>query len=237
MAEDFDSIIYFVILLIVGYFIYNWYKNWKAKEVNKSVKSFEYLINKVNRIVAQNVHQLSVQRKKSVYIDSYGGENIANWYNTEIPYFVLNYIYPKLSDTEILYFEMEQDSFFQLIDAAAKSISTKTPFKENMTGVDFEQFCAQKLEEEGWIVHATKNTGDQGIDLIIEKEMMKVGVQCKKYAKPVGNKAVQEVIAGLSYYGLAYGVVLTNSTFTKSAIELANMNNIKLIHYLETESL
>jgi restriction system protein len=44
-----------------------------------------------------------------------------------------------------------------------------------------------------------------------------------------GNKAVQEVIGGVGYYGADAGYVVTNSTFTRSAAALAQRNSIKLI--------
>ena len=94
------------------------------------------------------------------------------------------------------------------------------------TGFDFEIFCEQKLTNEGWVVTKTKSGADQGLDLIAQKGKQRIGIQCKKYARPVGNKAVQEVISGLQFYNNPQGAVLTNNTFTKSAIQLANASNI-----------
>jgi restriction system protein len=61
--------------------------------------------------------------------------------------------------------------------------------------------------------------------------------QCKKYSKPVGNKAVQEVVAGMKYYGANKGAVISTSGFTPSARKLASANNIALIHHSEIKNL
>ena len=51
-----------------------------------------------------------------------------------------------------------------------------------------------------WETFVTPQSGDQGADLIIEKYGLKFVVQCKFYSNPVGNKAVQEVIAAKGFY-------------------------------------
>ncbi len=54
-------------------------------------------------------------------------------------------------------------------------------------------------------------------------------VQAKHYASPVGPGAVQEVHAGIKFYGAREDEVVTNSTFTKSARELAAKTGVHLI--------
>jgi restriction system protein len=46
--------------------------------------------------------------------------------------------------------------------------------------------------------------------------------------RKVTNSAVQEVLGAIAYYGADKGIVVTNSFFTSSAKELANVNNITL---------
>lgn len=61
--------------------------------------------------------------------------------------------------------------------------------------------------------------------------------QCKKYINPVGNKAVQEAIAGREYYEADVAVVVTNSSYTKSARRLASASNVKLLHHSQLSQL
>lgn len=68
-----------------------------------------------------------------------------------------------------------------------------------------------------------------GADVIAYKDNVKYVIQVKFYNNPVGNKAVQEVVASIGMYKADKGIVVTNSTFTSSAVELANANNIELV--------
>ena len=100
---------------------------------------------------------------------------------------------------------------------------------DDMEGHEFERFCARLLTENGYErVTVTKESGDQGIDIIAYKDGVKFGIQCKCYATDIGNKAVQEAYSGKAYYNCHVGVVLTNRYFTRSAIELAQKNGILL---------
>ena len=112
---------------------------------------------------------------------------------------------------------------------ANKSNAIKMEFKNAVSGVDFEKVLKKLYEAYGYKVEETKATGDQGADLILENDNEKTVVQAKYYSSVVGNSAVQEVAAALAFYKADKGVVVTNSTFTKSASELANANNIELI--------
>ena len=98
-----------------------------------------------------------------------------------------------------------------------------------MTGAEFEVFCVKVLRENGYgMVRQTKATGDQGVDIIAEKDNKKYAIQCKCYRNPVGNHSVMEVCSGRIYYGCDIGVVMTNSTFTPQAIEHANRTGVLL---------
>ena len=99
---------------------------------------------------------------------------------------------------------------------------TSTTNVDRMEGHDFEYFCAELLERCGFDeVMVTRGSGDQGVDILAIKEDIRYAIQCKNYSAPLGNKSVQEVYAGKTFYHCHVGVVMTNSTFTKGAIELA----------------
>lgn len=100
---------------------------------------------------------------------------------------------------------------------------------DTMNGHEFEFFCASLLKKNGYDrINVTRGSGDQGIDIIAYRDGIKYGIQCKCYSGDIGNKAVQEVFAGKTFYECHVGVVLTNQYFTKSAIELAKKNGIIL---------
>lgn len=96
-----------------------------------------------------------------------------------------------------------------------------------MEGHEFEYFCAQLLQENGFEnVSVTPGSGDQGIDIIAYREGVKYGIQCKCYSSDIGNKAIQEVFSGAKFYDCHVPVVLTNRHFTDSAKELAKKINV-----------
>jgi len=82
-------------------------------------------------------------------------------------------------------------------------------------------------------VRGTPVTGDQGADLLANKDGKKIVIQAKRYDGAVGNKAVQEVVSAVSFYSADEGWVITNSTFTKSAKELAQKTGIHLVDGFE----
>lgn len=105
----------------------------------------------------------------------------------------------------------------------------KTIDFDSMTGLEFEGFCAEILEKNGYDnVSVTRGSGDQGVDIIAYRDGVKYGFQCKCYTADIGNKAVQEIYAGKTYYQCHVGIVLTNRQFTPAAIDLAKKNGIVL---------
>lgn len=112
-------------------------------------------------------------------------------------------------------------------DITSPSIYTITDI-DLMSGSEFEVFCGALFEKLGYSIEMTPASGDQGIDLIACKEHQTLGIQAKRYSKKVTNTAIQEVAAGIKHYRLQKGLVITNSYFTDSAIELATSNDIIL---------
>jgi len=106
-----------------------------------------------------------------------------------------------------------------------------------LDGHEFEHWVADALKRYGWKTEVTRGSGDQGLDVIAEKKGKRVGLQCKLYGGPVGNKAVQEAHAGKVYYGVDAVGVLTNASFTPSATALAAVTGVKLFSQHDIPSL
>ena len=99
---------------------------------------------------------------------------------------------------------------------------------DKMPGQLFEEHLGVVFSCLGYSVTRTRVTGDYGADLVLDGAEGRVVVQAKRYSKSVGVKAVQEVKAAMSVYGASHGMVVTNSYFTRQAIELASKNSIEL---------
>ena len=129
------------------------------------------------------------------------------------------------------------DAIIDQIEEETNVSSKNLDYDETMSPYDYEFYCAQLFEKEGWVAKVTQASSDQGVDVQANKGGVHLVAQCKKYAKPAGNKAVQEIVAGMRYYDANKGVVIATNGFTRSAVKLAHANNINLIHHSEIKNL
>lgn len=100
---------------------------------------------------------------------------------------------------------------------------------DGMEGHDFEYFCAELLERNGFTdVEVTRGSGDFGVDILAERDGITYAVQCKRYQGTVGVDAVLQTYAGKDYYDCMVGAVMTNQYFTAPAVEAARKLRILL---------
>ena len=110
---------------------------------------------------------------------------------------------------------------------------------KGMRGADFEDFLQVLFRKIGYSVQKTRPPNDQGADLIlIDKAGTRIAVQAKRHAAPVGNRAVQEIIAGMRFHSCSKGMVVTTSRFTDAAMALAaKAAEISLWNYPKLEEI
>ena len=100
---------------------------------------------------------------------------------------------------------------------------------DDMDGWEFEEYVGELLVKDGYIhVEVTRGSGDQGVDVLAERDGVSYAIQCKHYQAKISNKAVQEAYAGAEFYGCDVPVVVTKSYFTPSAEELADEIGVEL---------
>jgi hypothetical protein len=99
-----------------------------------------------------------------------------------------------------------------------------------LTPRQFEQHCGDVLAARGWSVKVGRGSGDQGVDVLARKGGRSVVLQCKLYTRPVGNKAVQEALAGRGYAGADGAAVVSNAPYTAAAHALAARVGVLLLH-------
>ena len=90
-----------------------------------------------------------------------------------------------------------------------------------MTGTEFEDYVAARMQRAGWQITFTPASGDYGVDLIAGKDDKSVAVQCKRLGKPVGIAAVQQVVSGARHHDCTKSIVVSNQEFTDAAKRLA----------------
>lgn len=108
---------------------------------------------------------------------------------------------------------------------------------DSMTGDEFEEYLVNLFKVKGYRAYRTRCGADQGADIILDEKYSRTVVQAKRYNKKVSNSAVQEVVASVKYYNANRAMVITNSDFTKPAIDLARVNNVELIGRSELKKL
>lgn len=136
---------------------------------------------------------------------------------------------------------VSSDNESKIAEHGSNSTELKSVIQQidSMSGRQFEQFIADFFKKKGYLTTLTPETGDFGIDIIIENDYIKIGIQTKCYIEKVSNSAVQEAVTGIRHYNLDKAMVVTNSYFLPSAITLAKDNNVilwdrdKLIKELE----
>lgn len=98
-----------------------------------------------------------------------------------------------------------------------------------MEGHQFEHWCAALLQKIGFVnVEVTQGSGDQGVDVLAEKDGIKYAIQCKCYSSDLGNKPIQEVNTGKAIYRCQIGAVITNRHFTQGGKEAAMATGVLL---------
>lgn len=101
---------------------------------------------------------------------------------------------------------------------------------KELRGYDFEEYLARVFENLGFQVEQRGQSGDQGVDLIVMSEGVRIAIQAKGYVASVSNSAIQEVFTGSRIFDCNRYAVITNSRFTASAIAAADATGCLLVH-------
>ena len=199
----------------------------ETAEANRRVE----LRNAVRREVNAHADTLRRKRRQLVRVGDYGDVDASRWH-AEIAAFA-----KAKAGREMAAYSVSDDTLIDWVEADLGKDDEPVTFDEQMTGVDYEGHCADLLQKAGWDVRPTVASGDQGVDLIAEKQGLRVALQCKRYSQPVGNKAVQEAHAGKGFAGAAHAVVVSNATYTRAAQDLARALGVVLMHHEELAGL
>jgi len=104
---------------------------------------------------------------------------------------------------------------------------------DTMTGLEFERYVAKLLKNNGFSNIRLTEEYDYGIDIIATKHCITWGIQVKRYSGLVGADAVRQAVTALRVYHCDRAMVITNSTFSRPAIALADVNDCILIDGLK----
>ncbi|MEK6733533.1 MAG: restriction endonuclease [Pseudomonadota bacterium] len=228
------------------------YRIFRKDDINLNYKGIlsifnETIINKINERANYNLDKLYESMKKKLgkkadkesvvrFVIEHASEG--SRMNFEKP--PTNIITGLFDRFNFDYTEEEVKKLIESIveDEELKDFKKRIDFPQNskikigdftrLNGYEFEEYLKKLFTHIGYTVIKTPLSRDQGADLIISKDGKKTVVQAKKYEGLVSNKAVQEIVAAKNHYKAASAIVVTNSSFTKSAVELALSNNVEL---------
>ncbi len=94
---------------------------------------------------------------------------------------------------------------------------------------EFERLVAAIFRRLGYKARLTRRSHDKGIDIWLwDARGERIGVQCKRYAHPVGAAHIREFIGALVNARVNMGVFVTTSTFTEAAWETARSSPVRL---------
>jgi restriction system protein len=189
-------------------------------------------------VIRSHLDALARARIQLVREDRYGRDDFTAW-NKELAKFSRTHLRDDMDAARVRGDRAERTIRKQgvKLDAVvfdrAQQMMAGQAFHAKMSPWDFEEFCAQELRRAGWSASLTKGSGDQGVDIVAERDGTRLVVQCKLYNRPVGNKAVQEAVAAKLHVGAHVGAVVTNATYTPSASQLAATTATLLLHHSE----
>ena len=231
-----DFILLFLLAFpLSSYFIYRLFTaNDRIKK-----RAIESLENELSNLMAHQTGLVASAYRSSVSSNSFGKKNYTRFKKELIEHLLDN-----TESQDILKYAKELGDFqipeetIHKIEEVINEHSQSETFTDDMDPYEYEHFCAAQFLKHGWDeAEATSGSADQGVDVVAKRGDEHLVGQCKVYQKPVSNSAVQEVVAGMGYYGANVGVVISNAGYTNSAKQLAEANNIKLIHHSEIKNL
>jgi len=241
LASTMDPSIFIFIFIVILTVVFLLTSRYLEKE------NFRECTERVKQLAEKHQKTLLIKRSQLIINDDYGTPDHSKWLK-ELTYFIHTIVLPdiegdrrlsRMSDDAQDELSIIADIIDRYLIKLSETQKADPSYKscENMTPVEYEHYCAALLREKGWDSKVTKASGDQGVDIIATRGRLKIAVQCKLYAKPVGNKAVQEIRTGVEFVEADYGVVVAPKGFTRSAKELASKTGVMLMHHSELQDI
>jgi hypothetical protein len=108
-------------------------------------------------------------------------------------------------------------------------LKTQKDYWKSLTGKEFEKELANIYDMHGYTTELTPSSGDQGIDIILNKNGIKKIVQCKAHSKPVGPATVRDLYGTLIASKAHTAILASTSGFTKGVYTFVKGKRIELV--------
>ena len=187
---------------------------------------------RTRRVVAEEVrrHRAVLRGKWLRAHDAYGTLDRDAWAK-ETRYFADRVVGPRVPAYD-RWSDAKRERLAKRVSHRAQRVIARTDEALEVELADdpiaFEHRCADILRRAGWDARVVGGSGDQGADVVAERDGKQMIVQCKRYSRPIGNKAVQEAAAARAYYRAHLAAVVGTAPFTDSAHDLAKATDVIL---------
>lgn len=137
----------------------------EAREAD--VRELEARRNAIAVLIEKHRAVLVRKYRRSHVVDEYGTEQDVGW-DADLNYFVGKVLnIGKRDPFHATAREFVTKSVARL--ASEENLTDEEPDDWEADPIAFERYCASLLSQEGWMVHLTKPTFDQGVDIVAEK--------------------------------------------------------------------
>ncbi len=114
-----------------------------------------------------------------------------------------------------------------------KRQTNRQPNIDKMNGHEFEALVEELVKRMGFSADERKLTADGGIDILAHSNEPffegKYIIQCKRYSQKIPESPVRDLYGVVHSSNANKGILITNSNFTKAALDFAKDKQIELI--------
>ena len=103
------------------------------------------------------------------------------------------------------------------------------PQLQQMDPTDFEQFCGYLYEKKGYTAYMLGRSGDEGIDVWLERGKEKIVVQCKRYSYTVGQPVIRDLYGTMMHTGADRAALVTTGEISRQGRDWSADKPIELI--------
>jgi len=124
-------------------------------------------------------------------------------------------------------YEQKHEEYMRVREAKKEQFLSRkrAEFWRNLDGHAFETEIAGVLRILGYKVEQTKGSGDWGVDLFLNDDIV---VQCKATNSPVSPSVVRDLFGTMNHYDAKKGIIISTGGFTPGSYEFQEGKNIEL---------
>ena len=97
-----------------------------------------------------------------------------------------------------------------------------------LDGFGFQNFVGEIFKLRGYSITEMAFTGDEGKDIVIEKDRERIIIECKHHKSSIGRPVIQKLHSAIITNRATKGMVITSGSFSKQAIDYVHDKNLPI---------